>query len=421
MIKFFLNIYNDLLFKNISYLSFFQFINSLLTLILVPLLANKINIFFFGLFFLIQNIIKYFNLLTEWGFLSGGVNEIASKKFNKVNIQKTFNQIYSSQLFIILISFLPMVFSLNFLIKDHDLTSYEILSYSLFFFTSSITPIWFLNGLEKVIYSVIIQIYPKIILVFSLLFFLDENIEIYKLFLLLSIGYIIGFCNCSYIIFYKLNFKFNFYNPLNKIKNYFFYFVSSASLTFTNLIIPIIIGFKLNTEAVGIYVVISKIMSMVLIAVNPILNSCFPRICSLYNNNIGNYKKSLFRYSSIILFLIVIIIFIVYSFINNLISLFFDEQFLIAADLFIFIIPAIFLNIINGIIYLFILIPFQKDKEIMKASFLNFTFTIMIGYYLIMEFLLNGAIYTLIFSELLLFSLYLYFLNKGKIIKNLIT
>lgn len=403
------------LLKNIFKLSTFQIISSLLTIIILPIMANKMNLFFFGLIIFIQIIIKYFNWFVEWGFFTGGVQKIATNKEFPNQLQSNFNNIYSSQLFLIIISIPILYLILKIFISQYKFDQFELLILLFFFISSSINPIWMLNGLEKVYFSALTQIYPKIILIFTLLFLVSSHEQFLLIFYALIIGNLFALAH----IFYELNVKhkisFHFSNPFKAIKDYYYYFLSSSSLGMTNSVIPLILGLKVSLELVGIFAIAQKIMSFISLIFNPILSACFPRICDYYSKNINSYKIAIRKYSTLILVPLIFTLLMVYMFIDLVIIIFFDDQYSDSIDIIIKILPAVLFNMINSILYYFFLIPRRVDKYLMQFNILNFVLTFIISYFMISSFNILGAAYSLLISELLLLGFYLYILNKIKI------
>lgn len=405
---------NHILFKNIFKLSFLQVVSSLLTVITLPILANTMELFFFGLIIFIQIIIKYFHWIVEWGFYTGGVQTISSMQRQKKSLQFLFNEIYSAQITITILLIPILIVVLNFLISDIDFNLLELTILILYFISSSCIPVWFFNGMQKVHYSVIIQIYPKIFLFFAIIFLINQPNEFIIVFLSLIVGNIIGFIQIMYLLIKRYNMNFSMVNPLRAIKNYLYYFLSSSSLGMTNNMIPLILGMKTSVEIVGIFAISQKIMSFISLVFNPILSVCFPRICDFYTNNQSVYHLAVKKYSLLLLMPLSILLIFLFIFMDDFFQFFFISEYAQSVSLFTIVIPAILINMINSIMYYFMLIPRQVDKPLMKYNILNFILTTIVTLYMVSLFGVYGAAYSLIISEIILLTFYLHILKISK-------
>ena len=405
---------NHILFKNIFKLSFLQVVSSLLTVITLPILANTMELFFFGLIIFIQIIIKYFHWIVEWGFYTGGVQTISSMQRQKKSLQFLFNEIYSAQITITILLIPILIVVLNFLISDIDFNLLELTILILYFISSSCIPVWFFNGMQKVHYSVIIQIYPKIFLFFAIIFLINQPNEFIIVFLSLIVGNIIGFIQIMYLLIKRYNMNFSMVNPLRAIKNYLYYFLSSSSLGMTNNMIPLILGMKTSVEIVGIFAISQKIMSFISLVFNPILSVCFPRICDFYTNNQSVYHLAVKKYSLLLLMPLSILLIFLFIFMDDFFQFFFISEYTQSVSLFTIVIPAILINMINSIMYYFMLIPRQVDKPLMKYNILNFILTTIVTLYMVSLFGVYGAAYSLIISEIILLTFYLHILKISK-------
>lgn len=384
--------------KNITGLSFFQMISSLLSLIVLPLLANNLGIQAFGslMFLLLLN--NYFNWIVQWGFYTGGTRSISIYRKNILDLSNIFSEIYSSQLFLIFMILAPYILTVIYFTQYDFFSTSSYFTISLFFISFNLIPIWFFNGLERINFGVIIQIYPKIIVTLAAVFFIKDATDIDKYFIASLIGILISLIHVYYE-FLKIKITFNFKNPIPQIKKNFKLFVSSSSLSISYNSIPFFIGIFVSKEAVAIYTVAEKLKSFLLLLINPIYQAIFPRMCFIYQNNRKNFLSSL---KKIFLVLLAINIFLVLFSIFNvemLINLFFNQDYNKSINIFIYFLPSIFLNFFNSFIYYFVLIPMGFDHKLFVINILSFLLTTVISSFLIFNFSIKGAVLSVIISE----------------------
>ena len=236
------------------------------------------------------------------GFNQGGTQQIASNSFNKSSINNKFNYIYSSQLFLIIISILPLYLILLFYKKKYFLNFEFIHLIVLYFILSSSLPCWFFNGIEKVQLVLIVQIYPKLFGLISILFFIKNPNDYIIYFVFLIIGLIISIIHMFYVLLFNLKINFIINNPLRKIKENFNYFLTSFSKTVGANLLPFFLVTFTSLEILGLFSLADRIKGAILIIINPILQACFPRMCKLYKNNQSEYSKILKKYSTLIFY-----------------------------------------------------------------------------------------------------------------------
>jgi len=399
--------------KNIFNLSILQVISAILSLILIPLLARVLEPTQFGIVMLLHLITSYFIWFAEWGFSHGGTQQIASENNNSQTINHLFNQIYSSQISLTLIATIPLAIFLFFLSLKYDLSYYFQIILIIYFLCSSILPIWLLNGLEKVTFAIIVQIYPKILALIAVIFFIDKPEDFIFYFYALILGLLIAFIHVfvEIIIKYKINFKF--VHPAVQLKKNFNYFIASFSKTLGSNLIPFILSLFISIELFGFYSLADRIKGACLIILNPIFQSVFPRMCKVVHQK--EYYSYLQKYSFLVLLLISLIslglILCIDVFINILVGVNYMQSALISKWL----IPSIVLSSMVSILYYFILIPFDLHRLIMKAGIWQFLFVLSLSFPLIYWFQVWGAVITLTLSELFLFLFYFVLSKKQKL------
>lgn len=288
---------NNNLLKNIFNLSILQFLSAFLSLTLIPLLARVLEPTIFGIVMFLHLITNYFIWFTEWGFSQGGTQKISNIRSNSIQLSKCFNQIYTSQIFLIFLSIVPIFMTLLFFQAKYKFDSNAVIVMICYFILSSAIPVWFLNGMEKVTYALLTQIYPKILALLSVIFFIKKPEDFLYYFIALNLGLIFSIFHAFYIIKKNYKIKLIFSNPYLQLKNNFNYFINSFTKTLGSNIIPFFLEIVTSIEIFGFYVLADKIKGAALIILNPIYQSVFPRMCHVVK------KKAIFLTLKSILFL----------------------------------------------------------------------------------------------------------------------
>lgn len=403
---------NNLL-QNIFNLSILQVVSAGLSLALIPLLARILEPTIFGLVMFIHLITSYFIWFAEWGFSQGGTQKIAINKLNHHKLSTLFNEIFSAQLFLIILALVPLYFTLTYFQSKYQYDDLTIMIILIYFILSSSMPIWFLNGLEKVTFAIIVQIYPKIIALLFIIFFLKQPEDFIFYFVALLIGLSISILHIFFVIIKSHKIFYTFMNPFSQLKNNFNYFISSFSKTMSVNIIPFFLGVLTSIELFGFYSLADKIKGAVLIILNPIYQSVFPRMCHVINHD--SYLAYLKKYSILIILIISTISIILFFSIELIITYFVGLNYITSSLYIRYMIPAILINSLVSILFYFILIPFDLSKSIMKISLFNFIFIALFSYPVINVMEVSGAIIILTISELLFLTSCLYIIFKKKL------
>ena len=407
---------NNNLLKNIFNLSILQFLSAFLSLTLIPLLARVLEPTIFGIVMFLHLITNYFIWFTEWGFGQGGTQKISNIRSNSAQLSKCFNQIYTSQIFLIFLSIVPIFMAILFFQVKYKFDNNAIIVMICYFILSSAIPVWFLNGMEKVTHALLTQIYPKILALLSVIFFIKKPEDFLYYFIALNLGLIFSIFHTFYIINKNYKIKLIFSNPYLQLKNNFNYFINSFTKTLGSNIIPFFLEIVTSIEIFGFYVLADKIKGAALIILNPIYQSVFPRMCHVVKQK--SYISYLKKYSIFIIFIILIICSFIFILINQIISNYIGPDYQTSSALVKLMIPSIIMSSIISIMLYFILIPFDLNKELMKVSIINFAVILIISYPIISLLNSYGAVLVLTISDFLFIVFYSNIIFKNKLLKN---
>ena len=172
-----------------------------MSLALIPILARVLEPTIFGLVMFIHLFTSYFIWFAEWGFSQGGTQKIAINRSEHKKLEKTFNEIYSAQLFLIILLIIFIFFVINLFQTKYQFDN-TLVPIIIFYFTlSSLFPVWFLNGMERVTFTVIVQIYPKFIALLCVVFLIKQPDDFKYYFISLIFGLFVGIFHSFYVSF----------------------------------------------------------------------------------------------------------------------------------------------------------------------------------------------------------------------------
>ena len=210
--------------KNFFNLSLNQFLNLLISFLLIPIIFRSIGVENFGLVYLLSIAVTY-------GYNLNGPKLISVIKNDKKELEKLVNEIISIRLFLSLIIFLA-VFIVYILFGNYSNYWIILLSSLVVLFSEAIYPIFYLQGKDEINILTILNLISKILYFFLIVFFIKNPEDSFLINLILGLTCFFSYC-FFWIIIYKKE-QFNFVLPTTKnlkfkIKQNFDYFITTIS------------------------------------------------------------------------------------------------------------------------------------------------------------------------------------------------
>ena len=146
---------------NIASLGALQMFNFALTLATLPYLARTLGVAGWGHVVFVQLIINYLMWVANWGFYLGATKRIAAVRADRETLSRIFVVTWVAQCCLTVLLAGALVISINFVPMLADKKNLYHVGAGLLL-GNALTPLWYLNGLEKIRESAIIQIGVKI-------------------------------------------------------------------------------------------------------------------------------------------------------------------------------------------------------------------------------------------------------------------
>jgi len=165
---------------NTSSLFIIYFLNFLISLLTLPHLFKNYGYEKWGEIVFCQIILNYLIWIIDWSFNQYSSKFISINNDNLEEQKKIFRETWTAQL---ILTFLSLIFIIIIsLFTDKYKLIFKLFSLSLI--GNFLQPFWFLNGLEKIYESAILQLINKIIFAFLIINFItpNSNKEIYFIF-----------------------------------------------------------------------------------------------------------------------------------------------------------------------------------------------------------------------------------------------
>jgi PST family polysaccharide transporter len=295
---------------NFLSLSILQGVNYILPLITFPYLVRVLGVEKFGLLSFATATIAYFSMLTDYGFNLTATREISIYRDNKEKLSEIFSSVMIIKFFLIIISFLLLLF----LIFSFNKFKEDYLIYILTFgmvIGRVLFPQWFFQGIEKMKYITFLNILARIVFTVAIFVFIHKESDYWKVPLINSLGFISAGLMALYIVFFKYKIKLIIIK-FSILKNYFIYnfqfFVSRVAVNIYTTSNIFFLGLVFNNTIVGYYSIAEKLFKILQSIYGILTQVIYPFMAK--NKNIEFLKKIL--YGSFIFNLVFIFILIIF-------------------------------------------------------------------------------------------------------------
>ena len=400
--------------SNLLSLSLLQVFSYVLPLLTIPYLVRVLGTEKFGLIMFAQAFMVYFSIFVDFGFNLSATREVSVHRDDKSKIKEIFSSVILIKGILLFFSFIIMVIIINFF-EMFSLNKKLYMSSFLLVIGQALFPIWYFQGVERMKYITIINIFIKVL--FTLMIFLiiqNEKDYIYVP-IINGLGYILG--GIISLFFIKRTFKqeFKIY-PYNTLKKYFLdsfdFFLSRLSVSLYTASNVFFLGLFTNNLIVGYYSIAEKLYNALQQLYSPIVQALYPFFAK--EQNVKFFKK-VFYGISLINVLGIILLFILSQEIFDILfsskvsqdSLHVFSILLIAA---IFVIPSITLG------YPFLgALGFnrQANLSVIIGSVIHILGLVALVFF--KELTIYSVAIMVLITELTVLSIRIYFVNKNKL------
>lgn len=410
--------------KNSFYLYLIQGLNYLLPLVTLPYLLIVLSSDEFGKYSFAFAAAQFFILFVDFGFNLSTTKKIAENFGSKDIIKNIYWNITIIKIALFILTLIIAFISI-FLFDKLYLYREGILISMLMVIGTALFPVWWFQGLNRMKELSVINIISKI-LTYPLIFVFvkkstDSNLAIFFQSLTFFIAGIL-----SIIYIYKThksyfsNIRFGSWrNYLDEIKDSWLIFLSNSSISLYTNSLTLLLGFFSTTYNVGLFSAMERIVRVICFGVlGPVNQACFPVIARLKIDNLDRAKK-IFK---IILTAVCILMLTAFSLILGFKGIIINEflkDYKEANTLLILFMTMIFPIALGGVLGQLGLLGLghQEQKKIFSRIYtivgiLSLPLTVLLIYYMKVE----GAIYSMLTVELVVFFLMLYFVKKYKYI-----
>jgi len=387
--------------KNIISLFALQGVNYILPLLIIPYLVRVLGVEYFGLLAFATAFIRYFMVLTDYGFNLSATNQIAINKENKQRINEIFVSVLTIKFILAILGFFLMIVIVSLIPKYQNNINIFIFTYGMVV-GQALIPLWLFQGLETMKYMTYFNILAKIIATGSIFIFVQGQYDYFLVPILTSLGFITAGLLSLYWAFRELNMKF--YLPsktqlLIQLKNGWHVFINNIFVNLYSTTNTVILGLLTNNTIVGYYSLAEKIVGAISGLFVPITQALYPYMSSVFKES-KNKFRSIFT-KVILIFTITSLTFItlLYFFGDKVIQLIAGEKNFTVVNI-LMIISISILTSPLGTFFTQMFIIKKETKLFLKVVQFTFLTNMILVFPMIYFFEVLGLAYTILISQL---------------------
>lgn len=378
---------HKILASNFVYLSVLQGLNLILPLITFPYLLRVLGVEYFGLLSFSFAFITYFQILTEYGFNATGTRDVSMVIDNAQKQNEIFNQIMSTKLFLVVVSFVLMM-GVVFIFEIFR--TYWIIYLFSFgsVFGQAIFPVWYFQGIQKMKYITYLNLVTKIIFTIALFIFIKQKSDFYLVPVFNALGFI--FAGIFALFYLRKDFDIRFqFQSLKKIKEQLnkgkYVFLSELKISLFTNTNTLILGIIAGNQAVGFFSAAEKLARAIGNLQTPISNTLFPYLSKeMALNKFRTLQKikKITVYGAILFTSIIVICF---CFADQIIKIIYGSEMDSAVIIFKILILIPLLSFLDTMYGKQILLNLGKDnlyfRVILYATILNLSINLLLTYF----------------------------------------
>jgi O-antigen/teichoic acid export membrane protein len=401
--------------KNVFYNILFALAQVLLPLITFPYLARTLGPTYLGTLNFAESIAHYFVLLAAVGIPVYGVRMIAKHSDNKIELSKTFLELFLINLLIASVIAICFGFAIFFIPKlsaDSVLFTWSLA----FFFCQTFLFEWFFAGLNQFKFIALRYFFIRILFILSVFVFIKTNTD-YSKYMVLQVGasVLVALVNIKYMLKYIILNK-NILSALNltkHIKPLLTLFLTIFSISIYLSLDTVLLGFLADNESVGYYSSVLKLNKIIIAVLAAVSAAMFPKITNLYQSGeIQKFTEIIRKGFYFIISMGIPIMIIVMGCATQIVFIVLGNGYERSVLPLQISAPLILIVSMSSIFGFQILNALSKDKEILKSAIIGMVLSIGLTFMLVSKFKEIGEAITILLTELAVCGAFIYFSKK---------
>lgn len=278
-----------ILLENFFSLGALQIINLVLPLAVLPYVIRVIGFNLYGTVVLAASLVAYFSSITDYSFKITATRDVAVFRDSPKKLNLIYSKVLAVQTLLLIFSWL-IIGLVVFLYRPFYEEKTIFIFSSLMLFGHILFPDWFFQGIEKMKYIAFLNVGIKVFFTICVFVFVKTPEDYWKYPLLNSVGYIFAGLVGQYLLIKKYKLRFIWLKPIiikKTIKVNFPIFVNQFVPNLYNNTSTFLLGIITNTNLVGIYDAIKKVIDLGVMVIGVISRVFFPYL----NRNKSGFEK----------------------------------------------------------------------------------------------------------------------------------
>lgn len=407
------------LITNIASLGALQVASFVVTLITLPYLARVLGVSAWGEIVFVQLVVNYFIWFVNWGFYHGATRRVSATRKDSAYLNIIFSTVWSAQWLLTSLILAIILFAIY--IFSSEITSPELyIAASGLLIGNLFMPLWFLNGMEFIKESAIIQLLMKLTAL-PFIFLLVNNSEDAVIYLWIETiaSITVGIISLFWM---RRTFDISFSFPAliqirATIKEDFQLFLNTFWASLNTTLIPAALGIFGGDAALGLYNIADRAKGAAITILHPISHALFPRMCYLFSTDSAETKKILNLSARVLFSLSFLMSMILYIFAEEIIMVLGGAEFMDSILVLEILAFSALLTTISGFIVNQILIPSNAYYGYTVTVFSSLVFSALMIVPMVSEFGASGASITTLLTELLAVTILVFFVKRHDFFK----
>jgi PST family polysaccharide transporter len=393
--------YKQSLKLNILSMATLQGFSFIVTFVTLPYLARVFDVDGWGSLVFIQLIIGYLVWVSNWGFYLGVAKTVSVCRDNLENLSRIFIITWVAQCILTIVIYTIFFIALSFIDISYSHKILYLIASGLLF-GNFLTPLWLLNGLEKIKEAAAIQIGSKLVALPFVFAFVRTKSDAGIYLAINSISSI--FFGLVTILWVHKNIKIRWHYPslievYNTFTDDYQIFKSTFWANVSSSLIPMLLGFFSGPTELGYFSLADRAKSAAVIIFHPISHALFPRMCHLYTHNRNSAIEMLRKSGAIILPSSFILSVAIFTYPGEILAVLGGENYLPARSVLLWLAFAPFFLTSSSFLIHQVLIPAGEKRLYGKVMFFSFIICVVLAMPLIYLLGSNGAAITALVTE----------------------
>ncbi|PFO15349.1 flippase [Priestia megaterium] len=366
--------------KNILYNFSYQFLIMFLPFITAPYLTRVIGAEGIGVYSYSFSLASYFIYFSMLGLSNYGNRTIASIRTDKVQLSKTFSEIYCMQIMTSFLSIVAYIVYIIFLAENKVVAICQLI-----LVCSAILDInWFFFGLEKFKLTIFRNVFVKLATVLCIFFFVKTQADVYKYILIMAIGTFVSQAVLWPYVTKEINFLIpKLANIFKHFKQNFMLFIPVISVSIYKIMDKIMLGQISGMESVGYFESAERIINVPVALFTAVGVVMLPKISSYIAMGKKNDTQRYFDLSMLLILAFTnAAAFGIAGIADEFVYVFYGSNFSMTATIMKLLAVTIIFLAAGNVLRTQFLIPMKKDSIYIKSAILgavvNFTINILL-------------------------------------------